>query len=329
MKSLHNWYGMALAVFLAFGALPAHAQTPVKLTLGHNAAAGTSRAEAAAKFVELVKAKSNGHITVEIAGEAKLGDNQAMMTAVRTGALDMSINSHGTLSTLVPELSALSLPFTFSSVAKVWEIMDGSVGQDLNKKIEAQDMIVLGWMENGSRHITNSKRPIVKPEDMKGLKMRTTADKAVMDMMAALGATSVPINFSDLHMALKAGYVDGQENPLSNIKSAKLYEVQKFISITNHSFGLAPFIISKATWNKLSSDDKKTVQAAAQEATAFQRKLSEEQDQKLLAEFKNMASVKVNVTDPAPFRAATKKVWDSWELKPFGAFVKKLRSATN
>lgn len=320
---------MSLAVCLFTFASLVHAQTAAKLALAHNAASGTPRSDAAVKFAELVKAKSNGRIAIEINPGGKLGENMEMLSELRAGTLDMSINTHGTLASVVPEVAAFGLPFAFSSSAKVWEILDGSIGQDLAKKVEREGMIVLGWMDNGTRHFTNNKRPIVKPEDMKGLKIRTTSDKAMMDMVTALGATPVPVSFSDLYEAVKVGYVDGQENPLTNVKQKKLHEVQKYITISNHSYGLAPFLMSRSSWSKLSSDDRKVIQAAAQEAVVLQRKLSDEIDDKLLEEYKKMPSVQVNIIDPAPFKAATKKVWDTWELKPFGAFVKKLRAASN
>lgn len=329
MKAFSALPCVVLSAILMSGPFPALAQTPIKLTLSHNAANGTPRAEAAMKFAELVKAKSNGRLAIEVNPGGKLGENLEMLSSLRTGALDMSINTHGTLASVVPEVAAFGLPYAFSSPQKVWEILDGSIGQELAKKIEAQGMMTLGWMDNGARHISNSKRAILKPEDLRGLKIRTTSDKAMMDMVTALGAQPVPINFSDLYDAMKVGYVDGQENPLTNFKQKKMHEVQKYLSITFHSYGLAPFLMSNQSWDKLSSDDRKAIQAAAQEAIALQRKLSDEVDDKILEEYKKNPAVTVSTPDPAPFKAATRKVWDTWELKPFGAFVKKLRATSN
>ena len=108
-------------------------------------------------------------------------------------------------------------------------MLDGPVGADLAEKLEAKDLILLGWMDNGIRQITNNKRPITKPDDLKGLKIRTTPDKSIMDIMTALGAMPAPMNFSNVYEALKSGFVDGQDNPLANIHSARLHEVQKYI----------------------------------------------------------------------------------------------------
>ena len=317
----------AYAICLASAFTAAQAQT--KLTLGHGAAPGNPRSEAALKFAELVKTRSNGKFTVEIGGPAQHGDEIAMLSSLANGKLDMSINSQGPAGLLVPELSALGLPYAFSSSAKALEALDGSLGDELAKKFEAKGMVPVAWMDNGIRQMSNNKRPFNKPEDVRGLRLRTTADRSTMDLVRALEATPVPINFGDLYVALQQGFVDGQENPLANIHSAKLHEVQKYISITNHKFEATPFFISMATWKRLSADERTLLKDAAREAATLQRKLMADSDSRLLAEYKKMDSVKINNADVPAFKAATQKVWDSWELKPFGEFVKKLRAASN
>jgi len=325
-------YSMATpARLIVFGMLcgTLSAQAATNLVLGHGNSPNNPKSQAAAKFAEIVKDKSGGQITISIEGAARLGDDLAMVTAMERGTLDLGVNSQGTVATVVPALSALGLPYAFSTSAKAWEVLDGPVGEDLAEKLHAKDLVVLGWMDNGIRQITNNKRPIAKPEDLKGLKIRTTADKSIMDIMSALGAMPAPMNFSNVYEALKSGFVDGQDNPLANINSARLHEVQKYISITNHNYSVAPFLMSRKSWEKLSSDQRKLIKDAAGEATAFQRKLMADADVKLLAEYEKMPSVQLVKADQAAFKAATRKVWDSWELKPFGAFVKKLRAAAN
>lgn len=328
MKRPNTPFWLALSAILLTVSDPLLAQA-AKLTLSHNAEAGTPRAVAALKFAELVSAKSGGRLAIDVNPGGKVGENLEMLTSLRAGTLDMSINFHGTLATVVPEVAAFSLPYAFSSPKKVWEILDGSVGQDLAEKIENQGLIALTWMDGGSYHISNSKRPIIKPEDLRGLRIRTTSDKAMMDTMSAWGAQPTPISFNDLYDAVRGGYVDGQENSLVNFKQKKLHEVQKHLALTYHSYGLAPFLMSRPTWNKLSSDDRKAIREAAQEASVLQRKLSAEVEEKILDEYKKAGTIQISTPNPAPFKAATQKVWDSWELKGFGAFVKKLRAASN
>jgi TRAP-type transport system periplasmic protein len=310
----------ALAVS-ALVPLSAHAQT--KLTLGHGAAPGNPRHEAAVKFAETLKAKSGGRIEVQVAPSAQLGDDAAMVTALRTGALDMSANSQGAVSNAVPEYAAFGMPFLFGSLSQAWKLLDGPLGKELADKSAEKGMVVLGYWDNGIRHMSNSKRPLLKPEDLKGLKMRTPPDAVTVDIMQSLGAEAQQIKFSELYVALQQGVVDGQENPLVNIHASKIYEVQKFISLTGHKYEMTPFLMSKRTWDKLSDADRKAVQESATEATALQRKLSQESDDKLIADLK-AKGVRIDNVDKAAFEKGTSAVDDKWMASPIGAYVKKV-----
>ena len=298
----------------------------VKLTLGHGAAIGNPRHEASVKFAEVVKARSGGRIEVQVAPSAQLGDDAAMVTALRTGALDLSANSQGAVANAVPEYAAFGMPFLFSSPAAAFKLLDGPLGKELADKSAEKGLILLGAWDNGIRQMTNSKRPITKVEDMKGLKMRVPPDATLVDIMKSLGAESQQIKFAELYVALQQGVVDGQENPLVNIHASKLYEVQKHLAMTNHQFQITPFVMSKRSWDKLSDADKKAVQEAAAEATALQRKLSQEADEKLLADLKSKG-VQVTTPDKAAFAKATAEVTAKWEAGPIGAYVKKVVAA--
>ena len=307
--------------------LPLAAQAQAsKLTLGHGAAAGNPRHEAALKFAEVLKAKTNGRIEVQVAPSAQLGDDAAMITAMRTGALDMSANSQGAMANAVPEYAAFGMPFLFANLPQAWKLLDGPLGKELADKTAEKGMVVLGYWDNGIRHMSNSKKPLNKPEDLKGLKMRTPPDAVTVDIMQSLGAEAQQIRFAELYVALQQGVVDGQENPLVNIHASKLYEVQKHLALTNHQFQMTPFLMSKRSWDKLSAADRKAVQEAAAEATALQRKLSQEADEKLLAELK-AKGVQVTTPDKAAFAKATADVDDKWMAGPIGPYVKKVIAA--
>ncbi len=255
----------------------------------------------------MVKAKTDGRIEVQVAPSAQLGDDAAMVTALRTGALDLSANSQGAVANAVPEYAAFGMPFLFSNAAQAFKLLDGPLGKELADKSAEKGLVVLGYWDNGIRHMTNSKRPITKVEDMKGLKMRTPPDTVLVDIMQALGAEAQQIKFAELYVALQQGVVDGQENPLMNIHASKLYEVQKHLALTSHQFQMTPFLMSKRSWDRLSDADKKAVQEAAAEATALQRKLSQESDDKLLADLKSKG-VQVTTVDKAAFQKATAPV---------------------
>lgn len=322
MKYLKTMRRALLATAVMAACVPAMAQS-VKLTLGHGAAPGNPRHEAAVKFADTVKAKTNGRIEIQVAHSAQLGDDAAMVTALRSGTLDMSANSQGAVSTVIPEYAALGLPFLFADIQKAWQLMDGPIGQELAQKAAAKGMIQLGLWDNGIRQMSNSKRPLRTPADLKGLKMRTPPDPVTVDIMQALGADAQQIKFSELYVALQQGVVDGQENPLTNIASAKLYEVQKFISMTGHKYESTPFLMSKRSWDRLSAADQKVFTEAAAEATTVQRQLNKEADEKLVAELKSKGT-QIDTVDRKAFVDASKAVYDKWVNGPTGEFVKKV-----
>ncbi|WP_074065756.1 TRAP transporter substrate-binding protein [Rhizobium etli] len=296
------------------------------LTLGHGAAPGNPRTIAAAKFAELVKQKTEGRIQINVAGAETLGSDSAMLTSLRTGALDLTANSQGATSAIVPELSALGLPFLFENTDKAMTVLNGPVGTELNKRFEAVGVVPLDWWDNGIRHLTNSKRKVTSPADLAGMKIRTPADPMTIDIFQTLGAGTEQIAFGELYIALQQGVVDGQENPLANIESSKLHEVNKFISLTAHKWESTPFLMSKIAQARVGKDFE-AVRAAAKEAGELQRKLSNEKASEVLGKFKQNSAVEVAEVDHKAFVKATASVADTWKKKPFGNFVAKVEAA--
>jgi len=325
MKKINNLRRTLLVASLMAASGMVQAQT-VKLTLGHGTAIDNPRHVAAVKFAEVAKAKSNGRIEVTVAPASQLGDDAAMVTALRTGALDMSANSQGAVANVVAEYAAFGMPFLFSSQAHAWKVLDGAAGKELAEKSAEKGLVVLGYWDNGIRQMSNTKRPLLKPEDLKGLKMRTPPDSVTVDIMQSVGAEAQQIKWSELYVALQQGVVDGQENPLVNIWAGKLYEVQKYISLTGHKYELTPFLIGKRSWDKLTDADKKVVQEAAAEATALQRKLAQEADGQMFDQLK-AKGVQIDKVDQEPFMKATAPVIAKWESGPIGPFVKKVVAA--
>jgi tripartite ATP-independent transporter DctP family solute receptor len=329
-------YSMKRRAFLAAGgavlAAPAilsfarPARAAVTLTLGHGAAPGNPRTVAADKFAELVKEKTDGRVTVNVAGSETLGSDSAMLTSLRTGALDITANSQGPVSALIPEIAALGLPFLFETADRAIEVLQGDVGKTLADRFDAVGVVALDWWDNGIRHLSNSKLAVKTPEDVKGLKIRTPADPMTIDIFQALGAGTEQIAFGELYIALQQGVVDGQENPLANIESSKLYEVNKFISLTAHKWESTPFLMSKMSQARL-GDDLEAVKAAALEAGKLQRSLSAETATQTLETFKANPAIEISEVDRAAFVAATASVLDTWKQKPFGDFVAQIAAA--
>lgn len=309
---------VAVAAGLALSASPVWAQKVLRLS--HNAAPGNPKAEASLKFAELVGQKTSGRVKVEVGGSAQFGDDAESITNMRLGTLAFSANSQGTTSSAVPQFAVLGLPFLFKDLNHAYRVIDGPVGQQLGEAAKGRSLVLLALWDNGIRHTSNNKRPITKPEDLAGVKLRTPPDPMTLDIFNSLGANPGPLAFSELYIALQQGVFDGQENPLMNIYSSKLHEVQKFISLTGHKYETTPLLASKMIWDSLSKDDQKAVQDAAIEAGKFNRQLSLAADadlrQKLTA-----AGVQINPVDQAPFVARTKGVYDKW-AKQFPDLVK-------
>jgi tripartite ATP-independent transporter DctP family solute receptor len=297
------------------------------LTLGHGAAPGNPRTVAAEEFARLVAERTNGEVAINIAGSEQLGNDVSMLTSMRTGALDLTANSQGAASGLVPEIAALGLPFLFKDAAQAHQVLEGPIGATLAEKFAGVGLISLDWWDNGIRHTTNSKKSIETPADFSGMKIRTPADPVTVDIFQALGAATQQLPFGELYIALQQGVVDGQENPLANIASAKLFEVNKFISLTGHQWQSTPFLMSQFAQAKLSGEQLEVVKAAAKEAGTLQRRLMAESDGTLLAEFKANAELVVNEPDRAPFRDATAGVIEKYRGEAIGEFVDQVLAA--
>ena len=296
------------AAAIALCASQVNAQT---FQLSHNAAAGNPKDVASLKFAELVEQKTEGRLKVDVGGAAQFGDDAETITNMRLGTIAFSANSQGTTSAVVPEIALLGLPFLFQSLDQAEAVMDGPVGDKIAAAAEAQGLVVLGWWNNGIRETSNSKKPILVPGDLAGMKIRTPPDPMTVDIFAALGASPTPMAFSELYIALQQGVVDGQENPLINIYSSKLHEVQPFISMTNHKYEATPFLASKMVFDTLSPEDQQVLRDAAKEAGELNRKMVRDQSDELLGTLKD-AGIKINEVDPAPFVAATQSVYDKW-----------------
>lgn len=322
---VHTLGGLATIAAAPIWVGQAHAAT--KLTLGHGAAPGNPRSIGAEKFAELVAAKTNGSVQINVAGSEQLGNDVAMLTSLRTGVLDFTINSQGASGGIVPEINALGLPFLFEDAEHAYKVLAGDIGANLAKRMDSKGLVLLDWWDNGIRHISNSKRPIQVPADLSGLKIRTPADAMTIDIFKALGAATEQIAFSELYIALQQGVVEGQENPLANIASSKIYEVTPYISLSAHKWESTPVLMSRMAQGRLKDGEKKAVAEAAREAGELQRGLMRDADQKYLAQFKANSSLKINEVDRQAFKQATGPVAVAWKAKPFGDFVERLIAA--
>jgi len=262
----------------------------------------------AARFLaqELEKV-SDGKLKMRTFGSATLGSDEQMQGALAGGAQEMMVGSTAPLAGMVKEFGVFDLPFLFNSEKEADAVLDGKVGQDLLKKLEAKGLVGLVYWENGFRNMTNSKHPIVRAEDMQGIKLRVMQNQIALGVFNTLGANAVPMPFSELFTALETRTVDGQENPITTIQSSKFYEVQPFLTITRHVYTPWVVLASKKWWDTLSPDEQKLIRQAAAASRDFERKDSREDSTKAMATLEK-AGMKINTVSPEEVARMRQKV---------------------
>lgn len=297
----------------------------IELKLGYSSPTSNPWHICAEKFAKYVNEQTKGKVKVSLFPAEMLGSDAQMAEMIKMGTLDMQIAPQGVVSNYEPKMAILGLPFLFDSTEKVAKVVDGPIGEELAKDLPAKGIRVLAYWENGLRQTTNNKKPIEKPEDLKGMKIRTPEDKMTVSIYKALGASPAPLAYSELYMALSQGVFDGQENPVTNIHASKLYEVQKYLSITNHKYEGKPFLISEKTWKTLPQDVQKVIQDGAKKYAIENRAMFKESDSKLLEDLK-AKGMKVNTPDLEPFRKACESVYAEWESVFGKDLIEKIRS---
>ncbi|MCS6811663.1 MAG: TRAP transporter substrate-binding protein [Tepidimonas sp.] len=223
------------------------------------------------KFAELVEQKSGGRLKVQVFAGGALGSDQANVSALQGGTLEMAAMNSGIFASVVKEFAVYDFPFMFASPREADVVLDGPFGRQLHAKLEEKGLVGLAYYELGFRHITNNRRPIQRVEDIAGLKLRVIPNPINVDWVSALGANPTPLPFPELYAALEQRAVDGQENPLATIWGAKFYEVQKYLTLTYHQYNPQSVVVSKKFWDSLSAEDRRILQEAAVESARFQR----------------------------------------------------------
>lgn len=231
----------------------------------HPAAAGMK------KFAESVATRTNGRIKVNLFFGGALGGDQAVVSAIKGGFVELAVMNSGILASEAKELAIFDFPFLFANEKESDVIVDGPVGKKMHALLEPKGIVGLAFWELGYRQITNSKRPINKVEDIEGLKLRVIPSPINLDWVKALGGNPTPLPFPEVYGALEQKAIDGQENPISVIAANKFWEVQQHVALTNHQYNPQSVIMSKKIWDTLSPADRKVIADAAEEATKSQR----------------------------------------------------------
>jgi tripartite ATP-independent transporter DctP family solute receptor len=292
---------IAAAVTLAtLGAGMAQAQDikPRLIRFGYGLNEISNQGRATKVFADEVEKASGGKMKIRAIGAAALGSDVQMQQALIGGAQEMMVGSTATLVGITKEMAIWDTPFLFNNAKEADVVLDGPVGQKVMDKLQDKGLVGLVYWENGFRNLTNNKRAVTKLEDMDGIKLRVMQNNVFIDSFKTLGANAVPLPFSELFTALETRTVDGQENPYNTILSSKFYEVQKYLTVTNHVYSPWIVTVSKKYWDQLSKDEQKVLMDAAKKSRDFERQDTRAEADKALADLKGKG-MQINQLSPA------------------------------
>jgi tripartite ATP-independent transporter DctP family solute receptor len=307
---------------------PAQAQEPRTIRFGHLNNPDHPISLGVKRFAELVAAKSGGKLVVQEYPASTLGNELQQQSALQGGIQEMTAPAPTSLAGIVREFGLLDFPFVVNTPEQADALTDGQVGKLLFAKLPEKGLIGLAFWDLGFRNVTNSKRPIARVEDFDGLKLRVIPNPVFLETFRIFKANPVPMPFAELYPALETKAVDGQENPFAVILSNKLFEVQRFLSVTNHVYTANTILVSKIFWDRCSAAEQKFLQEAALEARDYERKLSRETAQKALADLK-AKGMQVNEIAPGEIermRRMVKPVYDKFTAAYDPAVVKAFRA---
>ena len=305
---------IGLSFALGFAAA-ASAQTTMRISI--SVAQNSHQGIAIDTFAKEVEKRTAGRYKIQTFYAGALGGERESIEAVQLGTQELAFSSTGPIPNFVPETKILDVPFLFRDKPHARAVLDGPIGQDMLSKFDAKGFKALAWAENGFRHMTNSKRDVKTPEDLKGLKMRTMENPVHIAAYKGLGIVTTPMAFPEVFTALQQGTVDGQENPLSVIMSAKFDQVQKHLSLTGHVYSPAIFVMNKAAFDKLTTADKQAFIDSAKEGTKANRARVDADDATGVTELRAKGMTVIDNVDKSKFVSMLAPVNAGFE-KDFG-----------
>ncbi|CAM3502840.1 2,3-diketo-L-gulonate-binding periplasmic protein YiaO precursor [Vibrio aerogenes CECT 7868] len=322
MKSLFKIAGLTATLLLS--SAPGYATT---LKLAHAAPKSDLQQDMSLFFKKEVEARSHGSIKVNIFPQGQLGNDKQMIDGTRAGIIDISMVGLNNWSGLLPASAAFTLPYIFPDRQTAYKVLDGPVGKEVLTSMEKFGIKGLGYPENGYRNMTNNRGPIRKPEDVAGLRMRVNSSKALSDMFNRLDANPQQIPVAELYTALETGVVDAQDHPIGVTLSFKFYEVQKYLSMTQHAYSPLVLTMNLRKFKKLSPSEQKVITDVAKDAVEMQRQLSIKKEDEMIADLESHG-MKVNRdVDGAAFQAVVKPVWNSFIKANGDTMINKILSA--
>lgn len=282
------------------------------------------------KFAELVGQKSGGKLVVKSFPGGVLGPDLQVVSAMQGGTVEMNVMNASLLAGNVKDMAVFDFPFMFANTKEADAVADGPVGRKLLDKLQERGLVGLAYWDLGFREMHTAKKPIAKADDFKGLKMRVIPTPLYVDFMTAMGASPVPMPFTETYGALEQGAIDGMTNPLLNILDGKYNEVSKYLTMTNHMYTPQAVIVSKKFWDKLSPTEQKILREAAEETAVYQRKVARDEAAKVLAELKKkgMTVIELPPEELAKMRERSKPVIDKY-TKELGPIVQEMYAAVD
>lgn len=288
------------------------ASGPIKARLGHGQAVAHPANIASMKFAELVKERSGGRLEISVHPTSQLGSTTEMVEAIRMGTIELHMAGDAFIEGIAPKVSVVNLPGILRDDAHAYKVMYSLMLRDVYEaSLLPLGVRPLGFVSADFRHFTNNRRPLKSLADMKGLKIRVPNSKVAIDIVKALGASPVPIDWTETFGALQQGVVDGQENPLVQIHAAKFYEVQKYLTLTNHQWACFALVANEKFFQGLGPDLQKIVVTAGKDATDYGWREGVKRGTELLDRLKSLGMV-VTEIDRKEIQEAVKPVWNAW-----------------
>jgi len=286
----------------------------MELKLGHLADPLNPYALGSARFAELVEERTNGQVVIKIFPSSQLGKAQKLIEGLVLGTIDFALTTTAVLGQFEPKLLVFGFPYMMRDRDHAYKALD-TIGMELAESMEPKGLKVLCYMENGIRHMINDKRKLNSPDDMKGLKMRVMSTPVYIEMMKSLGADPTPMAFGEVYSACQQHTIDGLECPAVHFWQKRFFEVNKYITLTGHTYESEPMMISMKTWEKLSPEFQKIMLDAAAEACDYARKIAVEQEAGYFQQILDSGKCAIDKVDTAPFAEKTKIVWQILEEK--------------
>lgn len=307
--------GLTLVAFLLSGWIGTAVSAPVTLKLAHVVSTSAPYHIGALELVRLVEQKTKGQLKIEIFPGGQLGKGEReIIEGLQIGTIDLVVSSTGPVGGFVPQMMVVDLPFLFRDNTHVDRVLDGPLGEDLLKGLSKAGIKGIAFWENGFRNLTNNKRPVNRPEDVKGLKLRTMENEVHMDAFRTLGADPTPMTWGEVYTSLQQGVIDGQENPINIIRTHKIYEVNKHLALTGHVYSPALLLMNEKKFKGLAPELQKALIEAGKEAARYERKFIRDNEAKMLEELKGFG-MQVTTPDKKPFQKATEATYKKYEAR--------------